>query len=220
LRHFEQQLELLRQRLLEMGALVESAIFRSVSMLIDRDPAQAERVRHDEDRINRLEIEIDELATSLLALDQPVAIDLRLITAAIKINTDLERMGDLAVNITGWALDSLGRAFMKSPVDIPQMAQRAQSMVHSALDAFVHRDAELARAVLTADDAVDGMRDAIYSTLIEVMEKDSAAVRPAVALMFVAHNLERIADHATNLAEDVLFLLEGVDVRHHSEVRG
>jgi phosphate transport system protein len=165
-----------------------------------------------------MQIEVDELATRLLALEQPVATDLRLITAAMKINTDLERMGDLAVNIAERALSLLSQKLIKPPppIDIPHMTHLVESMVRNALDAFVKGDAELARAVLASDDAVDTLRDAIYDELVRYMERDLSAVRQCVDFIFVARNLERIADHATNIAEDVLFLVEGVDVRHHS----
>ncbi len=166
-----------------------------------------------------MQIEIDELATRLLALEQPVARDLRFITAAIKINSDLERMGDLAVNIAERSI-SLARTLAVRPlIDVPHLADLAESMVRKALDAFVKGDAELARSVLVSDDAVDELRDAMYHELVSYMQKDPAAVRQSVDLMFVAHDLERIADHATNIAEVALYLVEGIDVRHHAEVR-
>ena len=166
-----------------------------------------------------MEIEIDDLATRLLALQQPMATDLRLLTSAIKINNDLERMGDLAVNIVERALSLINEPLIKPLIDIPAMATRVQSMIRKSLDAFVKRDAELARTVLVSDDAVDELRDAIYEELITYMERDPKTVRQGINLMFVARNLERLADHATNIAEDVLFLVEGVDVRHHAETR-
>ena len=166
-----------------------------------------------------MEIEIDDLATRLLALQQPMATDLRLLTSAIKINNDLERMGDLAVNIVERALSLINEPLIKPLIDIPAMASRVQSMIRKSLDAFVKRDAELARTVLVSDDAVDELRDAIYEELITYMERDPKTVRQGINLMFVARNLERLADHATNIAEDVLFLVEGVDVRHHAEAR-
>jgi len=200
-----------------MSGLVESAIYRSVQALVDKDEDQAQQVLEDEARINQLEIEIDDLATRLLALQQPIASDLRFITAAIKINNDLERMGDLAVNIVERALSLMHRPLVKPLIDIPHMAHLAQSMVGKSLDAFVKRDANLARSVLLSDDAVDDLRDAVYQELIGFIENDPATVRQALDLIFVARNLERIADHATNIAEDVLFLIQGVDVRHHAE---
>jgi phosphate transport system protein len=165
------------------------------------------------------DIEIDELATRLLALYQPMAKDMRFLTAAIKINGDLERMGDLAVNITERALSLMGEPPVKPLVDIPKMAGLAEAMVRNALDALVKRDSDLARSVLLADDEVDRLRDAVYQELLQFMQAESTTVPRAVDLMFIAHDLERIADHATNISEDVLFLVKGIDVRHHAEVR-
>ena len=202
-----------------MSGLVESAIYRSVQSLVEKDEQQAQQVLQNESRINQMEIDIDELATQLLALEQPVATDLRFITAATKINNDLERMGDLAVNIAERALSLMHEPLVKPLIDIPHMASLVEGMVRKVLDAFVRKDSELARSVLLSDDAVDELRDSIYGELISYMQRDPATVRQSVDLMFVARNLERIADHATNIAEDVLFLVEGVDVRHHAEAR-
>jgi phosphate transport system protein len=219
LRHFIEELDYLRSRLLEMSALVEDSVYRSVLSLSDKDPRQAQKVLQNEAEINRMEIEIDDLATRLLALQQPMATDLRLLTSAIKINNDLERMGDLAVNIVERALSLINEPLIKPLIDIPAMATRVQSMIRKSLDSFVKRDAELARTVLVSDDSVDELRDAIYEELISHMERDPKEVRQGINLMFIARNLERLADHATNIAEDVLFLVEGVDVRHHAETR-
>jgi phosphate transport system protein len=219
LRHFVEELDYLRSRLLEMSGLVEDSVRRSVLSLAEKDAQQAQRVLRNEAEINRMEIEIDDLATQLLALQQPMATDLRFITAAIKINNDLERMGDLAVNIVERALSLIHEPLMKPLIDIPLMADRVQSMIRKSLDAFVKKDAELARNVLVSDDAVDELCGSVYTELISYMERDPKTVRQAVNLMFVARNLERLADHATNIAEDVLFLVQGVDVRHHAETR-
>ncbi|MGA2325666.1 MAG: phosphate signaling complex protein PhoU [Bryobacteraceae bacterium] len=219
MRHFLEELEELQQRLLEMAGLVESAIYNSVLALSERDEARARQVLNNEARINQMEIAIDDCAVRLLALQQPMARDLRFLTAAIKINSDLERMGDLAVNIVERALSLMKQPPVKPLIDIPQLARLAESMVRRSLDAFVRRDAELARQVLLSDDAVDDLRDAIYGELVGFMERDPSTVSRSLDLIFVARNLERIADHATNIAEDVLFLVQGVDVRHHAEVR-
>jgi phosphate transport system protein len=219
MKHFQEELEDLKKRLLEMGGLVESAVYRSVLALVEKDTDQAQQVLKNEARINQMEIEIDDLATRLLALQQPMATDLRFLTAAIKINNDLERMGDLAVNIVERALALMHEPVIMPMIDIPQMAKQTQSMVCKCLDAFVKGDAELARTVLLSDDAVDDLRDIIYEELIRFMQKNPDNVRPGVNFMFVARNLERLADHATNIAEDVLFLVQGVDVRHHAEAR-
>jgi phosphate transport system protein len=219
LKHFAEELEDLKSRLLEMGGLVESAIYRSVAAVVEKDSDQAQQVLKNEARINQMEIEIDELATRLLATQQPMAVDMRFLTAAIKINSDLERMGDLAVNVVERALSLMHEPVLRPGIDIPQMAKLTESMVRKSLDAFVRSDADLARAVLLSDDAVDDLRDSVYEELIRFMQQSSEHVRPGVNLMFVARSLERLADHATNIAEDVLFLVQGVDVRHHAEVR-
>jgi phosphate transport system protein len=215
--HFREELTELQTKLLEMGGLVESAIHNSVLALVDRDEDRAKEVMWNEALVNQKEIEIDELATRLLALFQPMARDLRFITAVIKINNDLERMGDLAVNITERALTLMREPAVKPLVDIPRIADLAESMVHRALDAFARRDAEMARDVLLADDAVDRLRDAVYDELLAFMQEERSTVTRAVSLMFIAQNLERIADHSTNIAEDVLFAVKGIDVRHHAE---
>ena len=203
--------------MLEMGGLVESSIRESVLTLVEHRAQHAAVVWSNEARINRLEIEIDELAVRLLALQQPIAGDLRFITAAIKINTDLERMGDLAVNIAQRAVLLIENPVQKAFVEIPRMAMLSQQMVGKALDAFVRRDPDLAREVLLSDDEVDTLRSWIYHELIEFMKKDSTAIAEGVDLILISRHLERIADHATNIAEDTLFLVKGVDVRHHAE---
>lgn len=216
-RHFEEELEELQRQLLEMAGLVETAVRRSVQAVAERDASRAEEVFSNETRINRMQIEVDDLATRLLALHQPMAKDLRFLTAAIKINSDLERMGDLAVNIAERSLSLIRKPELKPLVDIPAMAELTQGMVRDALDAFVNRDPGLARKVLLADDAVDQRRDLVCQELLDFMERDPVAVRRGFDLISIARNLERIADHATNIAEDVLFLISGIDVRHHAE---
>jgi phosphate transport system protein len=218
-RHFVEELEQLKTKLLEMSALVEAAIQRSISAVVHKDRSAADEVFRNEARINAIEIEVDEFAVNLLALQQPMAADLRLIVAALKINTDLERMGDLAVNIAQRARSLMEEPVVKPMVDIPHIAGLVQSMVRKALDAFVTRDPELARSVLASDDAVDNMRTACYHELVSFMEKDPQNIKQALDLLAVTRNLERIADHSTNIAEDVLFLVKGVDVRHHAEAR-
>jgi len=215
--HFREELEELQSKLLEMGGLVEAAIHNSVLALVDRDEDKAKEVMWNEALVNQKEIEIDELATRMLALFQPMARDLRFITAVIKINNDLERMGDLAVNITERAMTLMREPAVKPLIDIPRIADLAESMVHRALDAFAKHDADLARDVLLADDAVDRLRDAVYDELLTFMQEERSTINRAVSLMFIAQNLERIADHSTNIAEDVLFAVKGVDVRHHNE---
>lgn len=217
MRHFTVELEELNHRLLEMGGLVETAISNSVRSLIEQNRALAEQVIRDEPQINRMEMEIDGLATRLLALRQPVARDLRFLTAALKINTDLERMGDLALHVAERSISLMHHPLVKPMTDIPKMASMVQSMVLRCLDSFVRGDADQAHSVLLADDDVDALRDAVYSELLAVMQRDSTLVPAAIDLIFVARNLERIGDHATNIAEDVVFLVKGIDVRHHAE---
>jgi phosphate transport system protein len=218
-RHFEQELEQLKAKLLEMSALVESAVYRSVQGVVEKNEELAQQVLRNEGRINQLEIEIDDMAISLLALQAPLAADLRLVTAAIKINNDLERMGDLSVSIAQSALALIKEPLIRPLIDIPHIAGLAQGMVRKSLDAFVNRDAELARSVLASDDAVDNMRTASYHELVSFMEKNPQEIPQSLYLLSVIRNLERIADHATNIAEDVLFLVKGIDVRHHNEER-
>jgi phosphate transport system protein len=219
MRHFVEELEQLKTKLLEMSSLVEAAIQRSISAVIHKDRDAADEVFRNEARINEIEIEVDEFATNLLALQQPMAADLRLIVAALKINTDLERMGDLSVNIAQRARSLMEEPVIKPMIDIPHIAGLVQSMVRKALDAFVNRDADMARSVLASDDAVDSLRTACYHELVSFMEKDPQNIKQALDLLAVTRNLERIADHSTNIAEDVLFLVKGVDVRHHAEAR-
>jgi phosphate transport system protein len=217
LRHFTLELEELNNKLLEMAGLVESAISRSVRSLVDQNRDLAEQVIRDEPKINSMEMEIDGMVTRLLALRQPVARDLRFLTSALKINTDLERMGDLAQHIAERSLSLMHHPLVKPMVDIPNMASLVQSMLLKCLDAFVKGDEALARSVLLADDEVDRLRDAVYAELLATMQRDPTVVSAAVDLIFVARNLERIGDHATNIAEDVVFLIKGIDVRHHAE---
>lgn len=205
--------EPLQMRLLEMAGLVEAAIHRSITVLTERQEREAQEVLRNEARINQIEMQIDDLALDLLASAESTK-DRRFVMAAIKINSDLERMGDLAVNIVERAISLMRQPPVKPLIDIPHMAKLVESMVRRSLDGFVRRDAEMAHSVLLSDDAVDDLRDAIYNELVGFMERDPATISRALDLIFVARNLERIADHATNIAEDVLFLVQGVDVRH------
>ena len=219
MKHFEAELDQLSNMLLEMCTFVESAVQRSIYAVTAKDLDAAEEVLNNEAHINQIEIEIDDFAISLLALNQPMAADLRLIVAALKINTDLERMGDLAVSIALRAKSLMEAPHIKPMVDIPHIAGLVKSMVRKSLDAFVTRDAELARSVLASDSAVDNLRTASYHELISFMEHEPGGIRQAVDLIAVIRNLERIADHSTNIAEDVLFMVKGIDVRHHAEGR-
>jgi len=171
-------------------------------------------VLQSESRVNQMEIEIDDQAISLLALQQPMAGDLRLITSAIKINTDLERMGDLAASIVERSLASLRQPQLNVDVNFTDMANLVESMVLTSLDAFVKRDAVLARGILTSDDGIDKLRNQINCQMIELMKKDPATVERALDYILIARRLERVADHATNIAEDIIFMVKGIDVRH------
>ena len=224
MRHFAEELEELNQALLEMSALVESSIHTAVQSLVEHDDRLARRVMEDENLVNRMELDLDARVTRLLALNQPVAGDLRLLVMCLKINTDLERMGDLAVSVADRSIslnalhtsDASLQTLGQPLIDTPRMAALAEDMLHRALDSFVKRDAALAQDVLPADDEVDQIRNRIYEDLIALMQRDPTLVPAAVHLMSVARNLERIADHATNIAEDVIYLVRGVDVRHHA----
>jgi phosphate transport system protein len=215
MRPFVTELGDLQNKLLEMGGLVETSIHTTIRALVERDQSLMPTIWQSEERINRLDMEIDEKATRLLALNQPVAKDLRFLTAAIKINSDLERMGDLVINLAQRSISLLNRPQVKPLVDIPHMSKTVESMVRKSLDAFVQRDEELARSVLFSDDEVDDLKNSIYRELLDLIERGEAPAGPGFDLIFIAHNLERIADHATNIAEDVLFLIKGIDVRHH-----
>jgi phosphate transport system protein len=210
-------LEHLKNKLLEMSSLVESGIQRSIIAVTQRDRGAAEEVFRNEARINTIELEIDGLAIELLALHQPMATNLRFIIAALKINTNLERMGDLSVNIAYSARSLIDAPPIQPMIDIPLIAGLVQSMVRKSLDAFVASDVALARSVLESDNAVDSLRTTCYHQLVGFMTEDPENIRPALNFLTVSRTLERLADHATNIAEDVLFYVKGIDVRHHSE---
>jgi phosphate transport system protein len=213
--HFEEELQVLKQRLLNMGALVEERVHQAVLALIERRQDVAEQVAQGDGVVNALQIEIDDRALKLLALQQPIAGDLRLITSAIKINADLERIGDQAVNIAETVQRLIPQPPLKPLFDIPRMADIAQRMTHDSLDAFVKKDVHLARDVLHRDDDVDQLKDQVFRVLLTYMMADPGTIERALGLILISRNLERIADHATNIAEDVIFLVEAVDVRHH-----
>jgi phosphate transport system protein len=215
--HFETDLQALKNRLLNMGALVEERVHGAIQALMERNLDAAEAIAHGDEEVNALQIEIDDRCLKLLALQQPMASDLRLITAAMKINADLERIGDQAVNIAENAAQLLAHPPLKPLLDLPRMAEIAQQMTRDSLDAFVRRDSALARKVLERDDEVDQLKDQNFRVLLTYMMADPGTIERALALILVSRNLERIADHATNIAEDVIFLVEAKDVRHHHE---
>jgi phosphate transport system protein len=213
-RHFEQELEELKQRLLWMAGLAEKSVHQAVQALFEKNEDLARKVLEEEATINEMQIEIDDRVLRLLALQQPMAVDLRFILSISRINNDLERIGDQAVNISQSALRVLRHPQVKPYVDLPRMSALAEGMVRDSLNALVQRDAELARSVLVRDDEVDRLRDQIFRELLTYMMENSAVIFPAFELILVAKNLERIGDHATNIAEDVIYMVAGRDVRH------
>ncbi len=216
-RHFDEELKQLSQELLKMGGLVEEAVSRSVKGLVDRDQVLTEDVIRSDDAINMMEVEIEETCLKLLALHQPAGSDLRFITMVMRIVNDLERMGDQAVNIAERALDLFKQPLLKPLIDLPRMAALAQKMVKNSLDAFVNRDAKLARTVCQSDDEVDNLNDQIFRELLTYMIENSSAITRAVDLILIGRHIERIADHATNIGEDVIYLVQGKNIKHHLE---
>jgi phosphate transport system protein len=211
---FQQGLDELRDKLLRMGGLAEQAIDRATEAYRTRDAKFCQMVFTGENAINQAERDIDELALDLLAMQQPMAIDLRFIMAVIKINADLERVGDQAVNIAQRVLDLISEPPVELPVDIPKMASSVSTMVQRALESFLDGHAEVAESVLQMDNVVDRMKDEAFVVLVQKMQSDPTLVRPALNVLLISRNLERIADHATNIAEDVIFWVRGADVRH------
>jgi phosphate transport system protein len=216
-RHFEADLQELRERLLAMGSVAETMIHKSVAALVSRQEPLVQEVLAHEEEMDLLCIEIDDRCFTLLALQQPMASDLRFLVGAIKINSDLERIADQTVSIALRAQSLITQPEVKPLIDIPRMARLAQEMVRKSLDAFVGRDAELARAVIDADDDVDSLRDQVFRELLTYMMADTATIPRALALILISRNLERIADHATNIAEDVIYIVRGEDVRERGD---
>src|SRR5712691_7732644 len=215
-RHFQEELEQLKTRLLEMGGLAEEQVRLAVKALMDRNRELIELALHGDDPLNKLHIEIDGRCFTLLALHQPMAVDLRAIVAAVKINTDLERVGDLAINIAEAARRYAQHPPVKKLIDIPRMASIAQAMLRDSLDAFVRQDTSLAQHVLNEDDKLDELKTQIFRELLTYMLQDPSTIEPALDLVLVSRHLERIGDHATNIAEDVIFIVSARDVRHHA----
>lgn len=217
--HFQKELQDLKQNLLKMAALVEEAISTAVQSLVKRDSDLAKKTFEGEDQINGMEIDIEDKCLKLLALRQPMAADLRFITSAMKIITDLERMGDQAVNIAERAIPLNQEPQLKPYIDIPKMAEITQSMVKDVLDAFVTQNSKLARSVCERDDLVDGLNDQVFREILTFMMSDPQTVTRAVHLMIVCRCLERIADHATNISEDVIFMLDARVIKHYADVK-
>lgn len=215
--HFQEALEQLKARLLVMGGLAEDRVRMSVHALTATDHAALEAVLHGDEALNKLHVEIDDRCFKLLALHQPMAVDLRAIISAVKINNDLERVGDLAVNIAEAAARYMTHPPVKPLIDIPRMASIAQEMLRDALDAFVRRDVTLAGRVLDRDDEVDALKTLVFKELMGYMERDKSTVAASLDLILISRHIERIGDHATNIAEDVIFMVSARDVRHSLE---
>jgi phosphate transport system protein len=214
--HFQEELDQLKSRLLEMGGLAEDRVRAAIQALVERERGLVDEVLAGDGPINQLHIEIDGRCVKLLALHQPMAVDLRAILSAVKINTDLERVGDLAINIAEAALRYLSHPAVKELIDIPRMAEIAQRMLRDALDAFVSRDTALAQRVLDADDELDALKTQVFRELLTFMLQAPQTIEPAIDLILISRHLERIGDHATNIAEDVIFMVSAKDVRHHA----
>jgi phosphate transport system protein len=217
-RHLDQELMDLKQQLLKMGTLVETAIFESVESLKELSLERINKIISEDKVIDEMENAIDEQCLDLLALRQPMAIDLRFITMSMKISTDLERIADLAVDIAQRVQDLVGKPLLKPLIDIPKLAGLARQMTKDALDAFVNKDAELAVSVILRDSEADKLRNLVQKELVDdYMSKDSSTASRAVPLLLIARHLERICDHATNIAEDIIYMVNAKVVKHHPE---
>jgi phosphate transport system protein len=214
--HFQQELGSLKERLLAMGGLAEDRVRTAMQGLVEREGQLIEDVLNGDMPLNELHIEIDDLCLKLLALHSPMAADLRAVMAAIKINSDLERVGDMAVNIGEAARRYTTHPPVKKLIDIPRMATTAQSMLRDALDSYVRGDMQLAQHVLDEDDVLDSLKTQVFRELLTYMLQDPSTIEPALDLILISRHLERIGDHATNVAEDVIFMVSARDVRHHA----
>ena len=216
--HYEAELKQLHLKILEMGGFGEKQIVNAVAALVSRDDALARQTIERDHTMNRMDVEVDELCLRLLALHQPAAKDLRLITTGLKITTDLERIGDMAVNICERTLELNLEAQLKPFIDIPRMAEVAQAMLRQSLDAFVREDVELALKVCRDDDVIDQLNGQMFRELLSYMIEDPQTITRAIRLLFIGKYLERIADHATNIAEMVVFMVKGKSIRHLDQV--
>jgi phosphate transport system protein len=213
-RHFDEELATLKDKILRMGAMVEEQITNAIKALVERDSDLARHVIENDHRVNAMDVQIDEDCLRLIALHQPMAGDLRFLTTAMKISTELERMSDLAENISERSIELNEEPQLKPYIDIPRMAQEALRMVKESLDAFVNRNSELARSVCKADDVIDDLNHQIFRELLSFMIEDPQTTTRAIRISFISKYLERIADHATNIAELVVYLVEGKIIRH------
>jgi phosphate transport system protein len=218
-RHFDEQLQELKETLFKMASAVETSIIKAIRGLVEHNNQLADEVIKNDDHINRLEIQIDEMCLKLLALQQPLAVDLRYITSAIKINNDLERIGDHAVNIAERAKMLNEQELLKPLIDLPRMAQVAQSMIKDSLDSFINGDVKKARAVCNRDEQVDQLDDQLFRELLTYMIGDPKSISRALNLILISKNLERIADLSTNIAEEVIFIYKAQIIKHHIDTK-
>jgi len=217
-RHFDEELKDLRNDILKMGVMAQEAIYKSIEALKNRDKAQAEEVVKDDSKIDCLELEIDEKCIDLIAMRQPLASDLRVVTTGMKINAELERIADLAVDVAQRVFELADKPLLKPLIDIPKLSTVAQTMIRDAIDSFVNKDAELAGKVILSDSEADELRNKIQEELLnEYMMRDAKTADRAVPLLLIARHLERICDHATNIAEDVVYMVKAKVVKHHKE---
>jgi phosphate transport system protein len=217
-RHFDEELKTLYKDILKMGVMTQEAIYKSIEALKNRDKQGAKEVIDTDDKIDELELAIDEKCIDLIARHQPMAGDLRFITTGMKINAELERIADLAVDISQRVLEIVDKPILKPLIDIPKLSVIAQNMVRDAIDAFVKKDVELAKRVVLSDDEADKLKNLVQEELInDYMAKDASTAPRAMPLLLIARHLERICDHATNIAEDVIYMVEGKIVKHHPE---
>ncbi len=217
-RKYEEELKSLRYRIIQMGGLVEDQIDRSITAMVDREAALAESVIEREAEVNQMDADIDELCVRLIALHQPAGKDLRFVTTALKITTDLERIGDMAVNISERSIELIREAPLKPYIDIPRMAEISRRMISESLNAFVHEDTSLALKVCQDDQEIDDLNEQIFRETVSYMISEPRTINRAMKITFVSKYLERIADHATNIAEMVIFLVKGTSIRHVKEV--
>jgi phosphate transport system protein len=216
-RHFDQELADLKQELLRMSSLAEQSVVQALKALVSRDPTLAQQVDAEDNALDLLQVEIDNHCVKLLALFQPAAKDLRFVVMTTKFTTDLERIGDQACNIARRVIKLCAEPELKPLVLIPRMAELTRSMIHDVLDAFVYENPGLARQIIHRDDEVDALDHEIYAFLTETMIRDTQTITRAANLISIAHNLERIGDHVTNIAEEIVYLYEGQDIRHQHQ---
>ena len=216
-RHFQQELEGVKTTLIKMGSVVEENINNAIKAILERDEVLAKKVIESDERVNTLEIEIDNAIVDMLALQQPVASDLRFIIAAQKINNDLERIGDHAVNLAESAITLMKSTKLESLLEIPKMVAATKMMLRFALDSFILLDSKMARQVLETDDQIDELNRSMTSQVIDLLKSDKKMIEPGLALIRISQNLERVADMATNIAEEVIYRAQAVVVKHHAE---